>query len=179
MNRIIDIKITEGTVTEPVTLSQAKKRLLVDHSLDDDDITDLIKQCRQEVENICGISVVDKTMVLTADLDSECWLPHGPVKAISEVKVRTGTETDGTPEYRVLTAGDYTTDGEEFIKFNSSVCGRHRIAYTTGMATVSEALKKALLNLIAFRYENRGDHKDELSDDVTRQILQFKEFSWA
>lgn len=179
MNRIIDEKRTNGTVTAPVTLAEAKKVCIVDHSLDDTLIEDLIIQCAEEIENICRISILDKTIIITVDLEEECWLPYPPVKSITEVKLRTGTDVSGVAEYNTLVAGEYTTDGEQSIVFNSSMCGRHKITYTAGMTTVSEALKKALLNLIAFRYQNRGDHEVELSEDVRQQILQFKEFSWA
>lgn len=172
-NSIIDINITEGAVTEPVTLEQIKRQCIVDHSLDDALLTDLGKQCRQEFENICGISIVEKNIVLIADWKREQQLPYPPVKAINDIKTKTGNSANGATEYE--TPNTYSIDGGLF----DLNCSRLKIQYTTGMTTVSEDLKLALLNLIAFRYENRGDHDKELSDDVMRQILKHKDFSWA
>ena len=174
LNSIIDITITEGTVTEPVSLDEAKAQCIVDFSADDNYITDLITQCRQEFEEICGVSIVEKNIVLIVDWKREQQLPYPPVKAINDIKIKTGTATGGASEYE--TPNTYSIDGG---LFDLSGCQRLKITYTTGMTTVSSALKKAILNLIAFRYENRGDHTVELTDDVRQQILQFKDFSWS
>lgn len=174
LNSIIDITIAENNPTEPVTLSQIKSQCIVDHSLDDTLLTELGKQCRQEFENICGISIVEKNIVLIADWKREQQLPYPPIKAINEIKVKTGNSTNGATEYD--TPSCYSIDGGFF---DLSGCNRLKITYTTGMTTVSEDLKLALLNLIAFRYENKGDHSAELSEDVMNQILKFKDFSWA
>lgn len=174
LNSIIDIKITEGTVTEPVTLDEAKAQCIVDFSADDNYITSLIKQCRQEFENICGISIVEKNIVLIADWKREQQLPYPPVKAINDIKVKTGNSSNGATEYE--TPNTYSTDGG---LFDLSGCNRLKISYTTGMETVSADLKLALLNLIAWRYENRGDHDKEITEDVMNQILKHKDYSWS
>jgi hypothetical protein len=172
-NSLIDIKITEGTVTEPVTLEQAKLQCIVDFTTDDNYITDLIKKCRQEFESICGISIVEKSITLIADWKREQQLPYGPVKSINEIKVKTGNSDNGATEYE--TPNTYSIDGGLF----DLSCNRLKIVYTTGMETVSEDLKLALLNLIAWRYENRGDHEKEMSEDVLYQILKWKDYSWS
>jgi hypothetical protein len=173
-NSIIDIQISEGTVSEPVTLAQVKAQCIVDHSLDDTVLNDLTKQCRQEIESICGISIVEKGIVLIADWKMEQQLPYPPIKAINEIKVKTGNSANGATEYD--TPRCYSIDGG---LFDMGGCQRLKITYTTGMATVTDELKKALLNLIAFRYENRGDHDKDPSDDLMTQILRFKDFSWV
>ena len=155
--KIVDIKFTESSPTEPCTLAEAKTHLKVDSTDYNDKITALITACRKKLERWLGVSIVEKTIELTVDFTEEDYLPYGPVSAISEVKVRTGTETDGTPEWEILTGDDYTTDGEDYIVFNSSLLGRHKITYTAGYATCPEDLKEALLQEIAYRYENRGD----------------------
>lgn len=178
MNRIIDIKTTESSPTEPVTLVQAKAHLLIDHTADDTYVTSLITQCRRAVENACNIAIVQKVVVLTADWEEEWELPVGPHGTISEVKLRTGT-VGGIAEYQTLDADDeYTTDGELFKLFNSSSCGRHKITYTAGYSTVPDDLKLAILNEIAFRYENRGDSKDGLCAGAAELIKPYINYSW-
>lgn len=173
-NSIIDITIAEQNITEPVTLSQAKAQCIVDFSTDDNYMIDLIKQCRQEFESICGLSIVEKNITLIANWKREQQLPYPPVKSINDIKVKTGNATNGATEYD--TPNCYSIDGG---RFDLSGCQRLKIVYTTGMTIVPEDLKLALLNLIAFRYENRGDHTVELSEDVMRQILRFKDYSWS
>jgi uncharacterized phiE125 gp8 family phage protein len=181
MNRIIDIKITEATITEAVTRAEAKRHCVVDAAFTADDtlFDDLIKECRQSIENACNISIVDKTVVLTADWKCEKELPYGPVKTITEVKFRTGTATDGTAQYDTLTGDDFSTDGELSKLFASSRCGRHKITYTTGFTTVPADLKLAILNEIAYRYENRGDEaKAGISEGAQALCKPFISFSW-
>lgn len=174
LNSIIDIQILENNPAEPVDLDMAKTQCIVDHSLDDAYLTGLIKQCRQEIENICGISIVEKNIILIADWKREQQLPYPPVKTINDIKVKTSANTDGSPVYTV--PGCYSIDGGFF---NMNTCQRLKISYTTGMTAIAEDLKKMILNLVAFRYQNRGDHDVELSDDVLQQILRYKDFSWA
>jgi uncharacterized phiE125 gp8 family phage protein len=157
MNSIIDIKFTESSPTEPCTLTEAKTHLRVDSTDDDTKITALITSCRKRLERWCGISIVQKTVVLTIDFKEEMRMIYGPVTAITEVKVRTGTDTTGAAEWETLTDDDYTTDGEDYKVFNSSLIGRHKITYTAGYSTCPEDLKEAVLNEIAYRYQNRGD----------------------
>lgn len=158
-NYIRDVKITTGSVTEPVDLDDdVKPHLIIDHTDDDDKLESLIAQCRKAIENYTGVSMVTHTVVVTADLCEEIELPQGPVNVISTVKFRTGTDNAGAAEYDTLTAvNDYTTDGSDFIRLCSLREGRHLITYTTKAIANMEDLKLALLNEIAFRYENRGD----------------------
>jgi len=175
LNSIINIQISEAAnPTEPVGLSDSKLQAIVDHANDNDYITSLIKKCRQEFESICGISIVEKNIVLIADWNREQQLPYPPIKGINDVKIKTGVATGGSAEYE--TPSCYSIDGGFF---DLSSCNRLKITYTTGMTTVPEDLKLALLNLIAFRYANRGDHSVELTDDVKSQILKFKDYSWS
>jgi uncharacterized phiE125 gp8 family phage protein len=157
MIKIIDIKQTESSPTEPVTLSQVKSHCKVDGSDDDTLLTSLITQVRRRVENYCAISIVTKTNILTAQICGEDYLPYGPIAAITEVLHRTGTETDGTPEYDTLTDDDYSTYGENYKLFTSTQTGVHKITYTTGYTTVPDDLKLAILNEVAYRYTFRGD----------------------
>jgi uncharacterized phiE125 gp8 family phage protein len=174
MNNIIDIKFTESSPTEPCTLVEAKTQCKVDSTDDDTKLTALITACRKRVERWCGISIVEKTVILTIDFNEEMRMIYGPVTAITEVKVRTGTATDGSPEWETLTDDDYTTDGEDYLAFNSSLVGRHKITYTAGYVTCPEDLKEAILNEIAYRYTNRGDQSGGISEGAKILAMPYK-----
>lgn len=183
VNRLIDIKRVESNPTEPVTLAEAKKKLIIDFTDDDAEITRLITSCRKAVENSCHISLVPQTITMYADLCKEWELPYGPVTGILGVATRTGTEGSGPGTYATQIAG-WSTEGEEFLSFNPVGGGgfnpgvpftgyfqwgpyasghgdypgnRYRIIYTAGYATVPGDLKDAILMQIVHDYENRGD----------------------
>lgn len=158
MNRIIDIKKT-GLSSEPVSLSTAKGWLNITYDDDDTLLAQLIKDCRKAIENYTSMSLGAKTITLTVDLCEEIELPHGPVVAITSAKVRTGSDAAGVATYDILTAADYTVDGDQFKKFKSSRIGRHVIVYTVGLTTNEEYddLFLAIKNELSFRYDHRGD----------------------
>jgi hypothetical protein len=177
-NSIIDISPDNGSVIQVITLTEAKRACLVDHTIDDAKITDLIAKCTAAVEDACNISILEKEITLTADWHREQQLPLGPVQSIDLVKFRTGT-TNGVAQYDTLAISDYTTDGELFKVFCSSRCGRHKIIYTAGYESVPGNLKLAILNEIAFRYENAGDGKEGLSEGARELSKPFINYSWA
>jgi uncharacterized phiE125 gp8 family phage protein len=198
LNSIKDIKNRQAvSVTEPVTLPEVKEWLIIDHTDDDALLTRLISRVRAAIESKAKISLVERSIVLTIDLHRESKLPNGPVRTISEVLFRQGTNGDGTPDNVTLTTEDYTTDGDDFKVFKSSKCGRHKITYTTGYdATnnpVPDDLKTGILMEIAYRYEHRGDETNAItaagnesvqkvsgiSADAMVYIKQFIDYAWV
>lgn len=171
-NRIIDQTFTQDGATEPVTRTEAKVQCIVDHTNDDAYIDDLITRCRKEIETICGISIVETEVVLIVDWHTSRKLPYGPVQSVDLVEFQVNEFED----FETVDTDDYKETGGLLA---SRKCGRHRITYTTGFETVPEDLKKTVLQLIAFRYTNRGDHEAEMSEDLKQQILSYKDYSWA
>lgn len=195
-NRIIDIKRVESSPTEPVTPTEAKKHLLVDFSDDDTYITALITQARMMIEEYCAISIVSKTITLIADLYMEREIPYGPVIAIISVQTRAGTQGSGPATYESATT-DWQTDGEEFMTFNPNAFGcsysptvpftgrldpapdyRWKIVYTAGYTTVPDGLKLAVLNQIAFLYENRGNENKGICESAQAYAFPYKRMLW-
>jgi uncharacterized phiE125 gp8 family phage protein len=175
LNTIKDIKNRQAeSITEPVTLAEVKAWLIIDTVNTDDDalLTRLITEVRQAIEKKTKLSLVARTIIVTADLTREFKLPHGPVRQISEVLFRTGTAGDGSADYETLTVTDYTTDGEDFKLINTGRCGRHKITYVAGYGVdedldydnpVPDDLMLAIRSEIAYRYEHRGDETTTLS----------------
>lgn len=190
MNRIIDIKQVENSPTEPVTLQQVKDQLIITFTDDDALLTRLITQARRAIENYCAVSIVAKTVTLTADLFVSKELPYGPVTGIQAALTRSGTQGSGPTVYETSTS-QWQTDGEEFLSFSPPACGdfninspyrgieepnypnRWKIVYTTGYNPVPDDLKLAILNEVAFRYENKGNQNDKGVCSEAAQALAF------
>ena len=193
LNTIKDIKNRQAeSITEPVTLSQVKEWLIIDTVNTDDDalLTRLITEVRQAIEKKTKLSLVALTVTVTVDLVREFKLPHGPIRGITAVIYRKGTNSNGTPDNETLTVEDYTTDGEDFKVLKSKYCGRHKLSYTAGFGAdeeiaynnpIPEDLQKAILSQIAFAYENRGDSNTvgKFSDIAMSYITPFIDNAWV
>ena len=175
---ILDLYKDESYVpTEPVSLTEAKSQCLVDFPDDDTFITALITQCRKAIEDYCHISIVPKTIFLTArnpmpfnadpnllnyrwDASFYGWplnydwsdLPYGPIAAIQSV-----TSIDPTGAITVLAVNqDYYLSGTSFLKMRVNMWYDQLLIQYFTPYYCPTALKEAILNEIAFRYENRG-----------------------
>jgi uncharacterized phiE125 gp8 family phage protein len=167
-NDIIEVQVTAGPETEPLSLDEVKRHLnlLFDtagsYDFDDDDtyLNALIGECRQAMEEILGIGLALKSY--RAILRNECGgieIPFGPVSTIGDIK-----DIDGT----LLVDGEtYQLRGLEFKWIESPVSCYIDIEYSAGYSTVNipKGLKRALLEEIAFRYNNRGDQTNRFAGE--------------
>lgn len=164
---------------EPVTLDQAKAQCRVDFADDDVIIQRLISDCRQAIENLCHISLVQKTATVTLDLITDTEIPEGPTVSIVSFKDSTGTDID---------ASMYEVWGNSFQHIRPTMQHLYRstLVYTTGPSgPVQWQLQEAILQEIAFRYENRGDGT-QLRNNVNPGICDaaeelsrpFKRLAW-
>lgn len=176
MNRIIDIRKTD-TGSEPLTLTEVKTHLHITDSDNDTELTALITQCRKVVEAYCSISIVNKDVIMIADLDREWELPWGPVTGIAGVQ--TGSRGTGSAPVTYETEEEgWIVDGMDFLTFTSAFYTRYKLYYTTGFSSVPADLKLAILNEILFRYENRGDTGDKICKEAEELALPYKRLSW-
>lgn len=145
----VDIAVTDPT-TEPVTLNEAKDWIKIDWVDDDAVVNRLITSCREAIENYTNCSLVEKTVTCTVNLCDYFELPYGPVKGNPTVTQGENTITD------------YSKVEGQFMK----VCGLrgiHKFVYNVGYENVPARLKEAILNEIAYRYQNRGDQSKDLT----------------
>jgi uncharacterized phiE125 gp8 family phage protein len=155
-NAVLDVKIDEGnTPTEPLTLNEAKEWCKIELAIAEEDalITELIKTARLQVEGFLNISLVDKT--IEAAINNSLGgieLPYGPLKTFTSLK-----DEDGN----ILSVDtDYKLQGV-FFKSIKTPCSSFLIAnYTTGYTSANPLpmnFKTAVLQQVAYLYENRGD----------------------
>lgn len=101
------LKLVTEPAAEPVTLTEAKLHLRVDHSADDDLITALIVTARQRAEHLTGRALITQSWERVLDAFPPVSLELGKAPAVSVTSV-TYTNTAGTDV--VVDPADYTLD---------------------------------------------------------------------
>jgi len=162
---------TPASSTEPVTRTEAKAHLRVDHTNDDSYIDGLITSARKRAEQFLHRKLLEHT--LTGYLDE--WpsgdsiiLPFGNLQSVSTVKY---TDTDG--DQSTFDSGDYieateTEPGQVILAYGESwpsvtlypsnpieiifVAG-----YGAAASDVPEPIRHAIKLIIGDMYENRED----------------------
>ena len=138
-NAVLNTSFSAESPTEPVLLQEAKDWCRIDVADDDTIITSLIKAARIMCENYANLSFINRTV--TAKIKNGLGgfnPPFGPL-----VEITSATDSDGNA----------ITD----FKFDCAYSGNVTVVYTAGYTTLPVNLKTAVLNQIAFLYENRGD----------------------
>lgn len=166
---------TVAPASEPLTLSETKNYLRVDHTADDAIITDLITSARMAAEEWLKRSLITQTWKLAYDdyVSESIPLAMGPVTAISSVIIvaRDGTTQTASSDTYYLNAAKDT------VLFDSMIIGfRIEITYNTGYGSASAVprpIKYGMLSHIAAMYDNRGDHK--IPEQSTALYLPFRE----
>lgn len=133
-------------IVEPVSLVDTKGFLRIAGSVDDADVTKLIKAAREWVEKMTGLSLIPRVVSCTVQVNEFVELPYGPVTSTI------ANSSDSTVLYPV-------TKGS-FPLFNQY--GEYDVLYSTGYTpeNIPENLKFAIICRVGATYENRGD-KDE------------------
>jgi hypothetical protein len=152
-----------GTITEPVTLQQAKDYLRLEGYQPDDDspadefdfddglITSLIVEGRRWCEEYTGIHLVPKT--LRVDFTNGAGLLQfpGPVTtAVASIVI--------ADKNSITQTGQVFWIGQLFPKLETSFCDRMQVEYEAGYGSdVPDWAKNAIKAYVADHYEYRGD----------------------
>ena len=176
------VETTPPTV-EPISLEEAKLWLRVDHTEEDDLITELEKSARRSCEAFTRRSFINTTWTLKLDefpsaecrtslasissaRSDEITLPRSPLSSVTSI---TYTDTDGNTQ--TVSASNYTVDtgsepGRVVPAFNAfwpltrnvinAVSVLHVSGYGAAETSVPSGLKIAIRVLMADLYEERG-----------------------
>src|SRR5690606_13167652 len=136
----------DGSITEPVSLSDMKEYLRIDFDDDDTLITSMITAARMACEKYLGMVLVDTTVKAYYKNGGDLiQLMYGPIK-----------ETDGTP---VITSGMET--GDEITGNGNQVwlscTGDRTLVYNSGWDSAPDWARLAIMQQVAWNYEHRGD----------------------
>lgn len=109
------LKLITDATTEPLTLTQAKRHLRVEHSLDDDDITDAIVSARKLAEHLTGRALAQQTWerVLDAFPSGEIELGVPPANTDDKVfEIVSVKYIDAAGVEQTMDAADYSLDSD-------------------------------------------------------------------
>lgn len=167
-NAVLSIDETIITGVEPVSLDEAKRYLRIAFTDYDTELELMITAVREAIEQYTGLSLIEK--VITATLNNSrggIELPYGPVIMVTNVQDRYGN-----------TVASYELHGSSFktLHYNSSYV---IVTYTAGYTIAPKSLRLAILTELTYRYENRGDTKNEgLSAGAKALSGGFKRITW-
>lgn len=170
-------RVSVTPAQEPVSLSEAKAHLRVDHGHEDERISGMIQAAREMVEEDAQVALCSQTIVVRLDCFPpwEIQLRKCPVNAISSI---TYVDSDGTTQ--TLSASDYVLDayskparvtpayGEEWPTTRPQV-NAVTITATAGYsspATVPSIAKQAILMLVSHWFRNREATSETTTHDV-------------
>ena len=167
----MSVRVITAPTTEPVTLTEAKLHLRVDHSTDDNLITALITAAREHVEHVTERSLITQTLELVVDAfpAAEIRLPRPKLISITSVKY---DDADGVEQ--TMDAADYTTDTYSEPGWLFPVYGTDwpstldapnavRVRYVAGYGSASavpSGIKAWMLVRIGALYKNREELVD-------------------
>lgn len=170
--------LVTAPASEPVTLTEAKAHLRIEHDLDDTYITALIKAARLHAELHCWRGFITQTWEVTLEEFPDCavTLPKGKLASITSVKY---VDADGAEQTLDAAVYDYDTDSEPgrlLLAYGESWPSARtqwdavRIRYVVGAATAPEDVKQAILLLVSQMYEHR-------TPEVTGPIISSVKFA--
>ncbi|WP_370126079.1 head-tail connector protein [Sinorhizobium fredii] len=153
--------------TEPVTATEAKRRLHIDFSDDDADIEEMLASARDHVEKYCATRLATQTVV--AKCDSFCdmaRLPDAPVQSVTSI---TYIDTDGATQTLATSVYELRADGLDAAvvrKYGQQwpavqLGSRITLTAVVGYSALPPAIKQAILLFVADAYENRENAKAE------------------
>lgn len=159
-----DVTYESGVVTEPVALQELKDRLRLEGFTDDDEspaeslsdfdfdnnlLQDCIKAARELIEQVCGLSLVPKTLEgMITNLLGGQEIKYGPVNTVTRLEDSNGTEILSTA---------YGLSGIQWKRLMYPRGKDMKITYMAGYTTVPAPIKMDIMKAAVFIYTNPGD----------------------
>lgn len=162
-------EITSEPTEEPVTLTEVKNWLRVDHSADDTLITSLITSARKFGEKYCNRIFVNTSFDCyfssldssSCELYSYIQIRRAPLVSISSLEAYSGGAYAASTDYFLKNTNGFSRVVFEYgLDYEYTTAYPIKIGIVAGYGTAStvpEDIKTALKAHIAFMYENRGD----------------------
>lgn len=178
------IRLVTGPAVEPVSLSEAKIDLRVDHDDDDTLIAALITAARMEAEGLARRSFVNQTLDLSLTnwpADGCIRLPLPPVASVTSITYYKEDNTSATmssSDYitvtdvdpAVITLGLNKTWPSDALRPVAPIRVRYVAGYGATAASVPERYRALIRSLVLVRYESR----DELTAPQERQLQNIR-----
>lgn len=153
-----NISVSEGSVTEPVSLVEAKAWLNVDFDDHDSLLTDMIKGARSSIEKLLNLALVAKSVTMDVQVtgnDSLTIVPFPYTMSFATDPLIKGLDSEDA-ETDLVKGTDFFVRGNN-IRIAS---GRFSVSYTT-VPVVPEDVKEAIKMEVANRYKHRGENNSD------------------
>lgn len=180
MSNEYQVKTVTGPAVEPVTLTDVKTDLRIDHDNDDILLIGLIAAAREDAERLARRAFIQRTLELSLrawPMDGMIRLPFPPAVNVASI-----TYYDDANAAATMPAGDYIvvadTEPALITLAKSAIWPTAtlrsvypiRVRYTAGYGATADAVPeryKAIMRaMVAVRYENR----DEMTASAERQL---------
>lgn len=168
----MDYVVSVLPTTELLTLTEVKAHITPIDSSDETYINDAIKDAREYCEGKTGRALAAQTIKAYPErFQYVMRLPREPIVSIESVKYTDydGVETTMSASNYVLNEAAGTLSFKELPAFNPNIAKPIEITYTAGYTVLPRVIRRAMMILVAFWYENRGDK--ELPDSVEKSVL--------
>lgn len=168
-NAVIDLRKTDLSTTELITVAEVKPYLKIDFNDDDALITKQIPPARKAIEKYTGLSLVPcEIEAILRNEKGDIALPRGPY----EEDTLELTDKEG----KTLT--DFKLEGLDFPLLKTPTCDYIRCFYEAGYNndTLPADLRLAIIHQVCYLYENLGDSK--LSESAKELAKPYKRKSW-
>jgi uncharacterized phiE125 gp8 family phage protein len=151
MQIVRDISVLSDTISEPITLEEAKNYLRVDYPEDDLLIEALITSARVRLEQYAGVAMTQRNLQVVAFMSEFIELPYVPIGVLLSV------EYWNNSEWIQLQEGDYNTLGTNTMKVYAVAYGEgeYRFTYTCGYCDATPTMRTAVFKMLADLYEYR------------------------
>jgi len=158
------LKLVTGPSVEPVTLSEAKTHMRVDHDDEDSLISALIVAARERIDGKEGIlnrAIIQQTWELTLDdeFPDEIEIPLPPLQSVSSI---TYVDTDGDTQ---------TLAADQYRVIDSVEPARIVPANDVTWPTPREQTEAIMVKFVA-GHEDSGASPQDLADNVPQVIKQ-------
>jgi hypothetical protein len=168
-NGVIEVKRTEKTATEPVSVADAKAHMRIDFPDEDSYIGKIITAARKAIEKITGRCLVPTEVIaILRNEKGGIELPFGPY--VNETLVITDENDDEVENVEI--------EGIDFPTIKTPESRYLHCAYDAGYTaeTLPTDLWLAICHQAAEMYEHRGDAK--LSESARQLAKPYKRYSW-
>lgn len=184
----MEFKVITPPSSEPVTLPEVRLNLRLtadDTTAEDTLLSAWISAARQQAEHYMGVCLMTCTLEAVCDEfpddeDDELELPRGPATAITSIKY---TDPAGVEQTLSSSLYSLSTYGEarrvdlaygQVWPSTQDIPNAVRVRYQAGGSSVSQAVKSAILMMVAWRHEHRGDEgsPDDIQPPAAKALLQ-------
>jgi len=180
----MSLSVTSAPSVEPISTAEAKEWLRVDSAdtSQDNVIAILIKGVRQKVEDFLRRALITQTISFEMsgdDMRAYVEIPRPPVQSITSLT--TYDEASGSETSTVVSSGNYQlvektllverNDGWDINREDRAGTLVYVAGYGNAGSDVPFDIRMAMLELLALRYERRGDENRDFNISREDAIL--------